>query len=52
MAYVHDFGSRKNNDINDLTNAARIVNWGKDFSRSSVHTAAIIRNARKKGTGC
>ena len=49
MAYVHDFGSRKNNDINDLVNAARIVNWGKDFSRSSIHTAAIIRKARKKG---
>jgi len=49
MAYVHDFGSRKNNDINDLVNAARIVNWGKDFSRSSIHTAAIIRKARKRG---
>ena len=49
MAYVHDFGSRNNNDINDLVNAARIVNWGKDFSRSSIHTAAIIRKARKKG---
>jgi anaerobic selenocysteine-containing dehydrogenase len=50
MAYIHDFGSRKNNDINDLVNAARIVNWGKDFSRSSVHTAAIIRKARQAGT--
>ena len=49
MAYIHDFGSRKNNDIHDLVNAARIVNWGKDFSRSSIHTAAIIRKARKKG---
>ena len=49
MAFVHDFGSRKNNDINDLVNAARIVNWGKDFSRSSIHTAAIIRKARKRG---
>ncbi len=49
MAYIHDFGSRKNNDINDLVNAARIVNWGKDFSRSSIHTAAIIRKARKRG---
>ena len=49
MAYIHDFGSRKNNDINDLVNAARIVNWGKDFSRSSIHTAAIIRKARKAG---
>jgi len=50
MAYIYDFGSRKNNDINDLTNAARIVNWGKDFSRSSIHTAAIIRKARRNGT--
>lgn len=49
MAYVHDFGSRENNDINDLVNADRIVNWGKDFSRSSIHAAAIIRKARKKG---
>ncbi len=50
MAYVHDFGSRENNDINDLVNAVRIVNWGKDFSRSSIHTAAVIRKARKGGT--
>ena len=50
MAYIYDFGSRKNNDINDLINAERIVNWGKDFSRSSIHTAAIIRKARRRGT--
>jgi len=50
MAYMYDFGSRKNNDINDLNHAARIVNWGKDFSRSSIHTAAIIRQARRNGT--
>jgi anaerobic selenocysteine-containing dehydrogenase len=50
MAYIHDFGSRENNDINDLVHAARIVNWGKDFSRSSIHTAAIIRKARKGGS--
>jgi anaerobic selenocysteine-containing dehydrogenase len=50
MAYIYDFGSRKNNDINDLINAGRIVNWGKDFSRSSIHTAAIIRQACRSGT--
>ena len=50
MAYIYDFGSRKNNDINDLQNAAGIVNWGKDFSRSSIHTAAIIRKAGRRGT--
>ena len=50
MAGVHDFGSRENNDIIDLLNASQIINWGKDFSRSSVHTAALIKRARKSGT--
>jgi anaerobic selenocysteine-containing dehydrogenase len=50
MACVHDFGSRENNDINDLMHASRIVNWGKDLSRSSVHTAALVKRARKNGT--
>ncbi|MBW2411054.1 MAG: molybdopterin-dependent oxidoreductase, partial [Deltaproteobacteria bacterium] len=50
MACIRDFGSRKNNHINDLLNAAAIVNWGKDVSRSSVHTAAIVRKARRNGT--
>ncbi|AOY58160.1 molybdopterin-dependent oxidoreductase [Desulfococcus multivorans] len=49
IACIHDFGSRKNNTIEDLMNAGRIVNWGKDFSRSSIHMSAIIRNARKCG---
>jgi anaerobic selenocysteine-containing dehydrogenase len=50
MAYVHDFGSRKNHDIADLANAARIVNWGRDLPKCSIHTAAIVAGARKKGT--
>jgi anaerobic selenocysteine-containing dehydrogenase len=50
MAGVHDFGSRENHDINDLMNASRIVNWGKDLSRSSVHTAALVKKARKNRT--
>ena len=50
IACLHDFGSRENNDINDLLVASRIVNWGKDLSRSSVHTAALIKKARKNGT--
>jgi len=49
MAFVHDFGSRQNNDIRDLKNAARIVIWGKDLSRSSIHLAATVRKARKNG---
>lgn len=50
MAGVHDFGSRENNDIKDVLNAACIINWGKDLSRSSVHTAALVKQARKNGT--
>jgi len=49
IAGVEDFGTRENNDIDDLAHAAAIVNWGKDFSRSSVHTATIVRQARKNG---
>jgi anaerobic selenocysteine-containing dehydrogenase len=49
IAGVEDFGSRENNDIEDLENAAVIVNWGKDFSRSSIHTAAVVHRARRRG---
>ena len=49
IAFIHDFGSRINNDPEDMLSASAIVNWGKDLSRSSVHTAAIVRKARKKG---
>ncbi|NJB68438.1 anaerobic selenocysteine-containing dehydrogenase [Desulfobaculum xiamenense] len=48
-AFEEDFGALAQNDIHDLGNAARIVNWGRDLSRSSVHLAAIVRNARKGG---
>jgi anaerobic selenocysteine-containing dehydrogenase len=49
IAGVEDFGARENNDIEDLANAAAIVNWGKDFSRSSIHTAAVVHRARRRG---
>jgi anaerobic selenocysteine-containing dehydrogenase len=49
VAYLADFGSRRNHDITDLLNAERIVNWGKDLSRSSIHTAALVRRARQQG---
>jgi anaerobic selenocysteine-containing dehydrogenase len=48
-AYDLDFGSRLNNDPLDLLNARQIVNWGKDLSRSSIHMAALVRRACKKG---
>ncbi|MBI5579091.1 MAG: molybdopterin-dependent oxidoreductase [Deltaproteobacteria bacterium] len=49
IAGVEDFGARENNDIEDLSNATAIVNWGKDFSRSSIHTAAVVHRARRQG---
>lgn len=49
IAGIEDFGSRENNDIEDMANAAAIVNWGKDFSRSSIHTAAVVHRARRQG---
>jgi anaerobic selenocysteine-containing dehydrogenase len=48
-ACISDFGSLDSNDIRDIKNARRIVNWGKDLSRSSIHTASFVRAARKQG---
>lgn len=49
-AVIADFGALDMNDLDDLRNAQGIVNWGKDLSRTSIHTAALIREARKRGT--
>ena len=49
IAGVEDFGARENNDIEDLSNTTAIVNWGQDFPRSSIHTAAVVHRARRKG---
>ena len=51
VAGLMDFGSRHNNDILDILNARAIVNWGKDFSSSSIHTAALVKGARSRGAG-
>ncbi|MBN2299368.1 MAG: molybdopterin-dependent oxidoreductase [Deltaproteobacteria bacterium] len=48
-ACMRDFGSREQNDITDLVHASAIVNWGKDLSRSSVHTAYFVKQAHKRG---
>lgn len=44
-----DFGALDSNDITDLINAQRIVNWGKDLSRSSLHTGLLVQEARRRG---
>lgn len=49
VACEEDFGELAHNDISDIEKATRIVNWGRDFARSSVHLAALVKNARKGG---
>ena len=44
-----DFGALATNDIADLAEARRIVLWGRDPSRSSIHTANLVREARRRG---
>jgi anaerobic selenocysteine-containing dehydrogenase len=48
-ASIADFGSLETNDILDLAKARRIVNWGKDLGRSSIHVAGLIRRAQRHG---
>jgi len=48
-ACIADFGSLDSNDITDILHAKRIVNWGKDLSRSSIHVASLVQKAHKRG---
>ena len=49
-AFLADFGALEMNAPQELLNAGHIVNWGKDFSRSSLHLGAMVNRARKRGT--
>ena len=48
QACIDDFGALDHNNITDILNSTHIVNFGKDFSSSSIHLSQIIRKARKK----
>jgi anaerobic selenocysteine-containing dehydrogenase len=48
-AFIADFGALEMNAPEELLNAGHMVNWGKDFSRSSLHLAGMVKKARKKG---
>ncbi len=48
-ACIRDFGCLRHNDVTDILNASALVNWGRDLARGSVHTAALVRQLRKKG---
>lgn len=48
-ACMADFGANDVNDSTELFKSRGIVNWGKDFSRSSAHLTGLLRRARKGG---
>ena len=49
-ACLRDFGGLNHNAPEDILNASRVVNWGRDMTRSSIHQLALIHKARKNGT--
>jgi anaerobic selenocysteine-containing dehydrogenase len=49
-AAVRDFGVLHQNDPTDLLNASRIINWGRDLTRCSIHQLDLVKRARKNGT--
>ena len=49
-ASILDFGSLNHNEPADLANAGRIVNWGRDLARSSIHLGTLVQKARRNGT--
>jgi len=49
-ACKRDFGVLHHNDPEDILNASRVINWGRDLTRCSIHQLAQIHKARKRGT--
>ncbi|SIN77898.1 molybdopterin-dependent oxidoreductase [Halodesulfovibrio marinisediminis] len=48
-ACIRDFGELDQNNYTELLNADCIVNWGRDVIRSSIHTTALLKDARSNG---
>lgn len=48
-AVTRDFGSLNQNSYEELHKSVYVVNWGRDVSRNSIHTATLIRNIKKAG---
>lgn len=48
-AVIQDFGELDQNNYTELLNADCIINWGRDVSRSSIHTANLIQKAHSNG---
>lgn len=49
-ASIRDFGALHHNAFEDILNAGRIINWGRDMTRCSIHQLALVHKARKNGT--
>lgn len=47
-ACKRDFGALHQNDPEDISKADRIINWGRDMTRCSIHQLALVQKARKK----
>lgn len=48
-ALKRDFGAVRQGPLTDAAIADRIVNWGRNADAQSVHLAAMLTNARKRG---
>lgn len=48
QACIDDFGALNHNNINDILNSTHVINFGKDFSSSSIHLSQLINQARKR----
>jgi len=46
-AFLMDFGSLEQEPLEELGRARWIINWGRDFRRSSIHTHRIVNQARQ-----
>ncbi|QJB55845.1 molybdopterin-dependent oxidoreductase [Pseudodesulfovibrio sp. zrk46] len=49
-ACVRDFGALNHNNPEDILNADRVINWGRDMTKCSIHQLHLIHKARKNGT--
>jgi anaerobic selenocysteine-containing dehydrogenase len=48
-AQKRDFGEIRQGPLNDISRASRIVNWGRNVTRHSVHLTSFVQQARKNG---
>lgn len=50
QAQLADFGHLDTHDLRDLLHARHVLVWGRNASVTSVHSAALLQEARSRGT--